>query len=67
MSQHRRVEAAQAGHRSIFNHPPPSGAAAHRAGDVTPDLGATSTSAGVMDKLGEASWCLRERLHLQSL
>lgn len=67
MSQHRRVEAAQAGHRSIFNHLPPSGTAAHWAEDVAPYLGATSTSAGVIDKVSEARWCLRERFHLQSL
>lgn len=67
MSQHRRVEAAQAGHCSIFNHFTPSGTAAHRAEDVTRYLGATSTSADVIDKLREASLCLRERFHLQSL
>lgn len=60
MSQHRRAEAAEAGHRSIFNHFTPSGPAAHWVEEVTRYLGVTSASAGVMDKLREASLCLRE-------
>lgn len=67
MSQQRRVEAAQAGHRSIFNHLPPRGTAAHWPEDGAPYWGATSASAGVIDKVSEARCCLRERFHLQSL
>lgn len=67
MSQHRRVEAAQAGHRSIFNHFTPSGTAAHRVEDVTSYFRVTSASVGVIDKPSEASLCLGERFHLQSL
>lgn len=60
MSQHGRVEAAEAGRRSIFNHVTPSGAAAHRAEEVAGPLRGTPTSAGMIDKLWEAGLCLGE-------
>lgn len=60
MSQHGRVGAAEAGWRSIFNHFTPSGPAAHQAEEVTWYFRVTPTSAGVIDKLWEASLCLRE-------
>lgn len=60
MTQHGRVEAAEAGRRSIFNHFTPSGTAAHRAEEVTRCFGVTSTSTGMIDKLWEASLCLGE-------
>lgn len=60
MSQHGRVEAAEAGRCSIFNHFTPSDTTAHRAEEVTEYFRLTSTSAGLIDKLWEASLCLRE-------
>lgn len=60
MSQHGRVEAAEAGRHSIFNHFTQSGAAEHRAEEVTGYFGVTSTSTGMIDKLWEANLCLRE-------